>query len=47
MKTVRSASKEPNKAVKPFVALLLIRTPSTPRLLGPGFAMLARSVAPC
>ena len=39
--------KMPNKAVKSFVALLLIRTFSTPRLLGHGFAIVARSVAPC
>ncbi len=31
----------PNKAVKPFVAALLIRTLSTPRLLGHGFAIIA------
>ena len=36
----------PNKAVKPFVALLLIRTLSTPRPLAHGFAIVARSVAP-
>ena len=36
----------PNKAVKPFVALLLIRTLNTPRLLGHGFAIVARSTAP-
>ena len=37
----------PNKAVKPFVALLLIRTLSTPRLLGHGCAIVARAIAPC
>ena len=36
-----------NKAVKSFVALLLIRTLSTPRLLGHGFAIFAQATAPC
>ena len=35
-----SGNSESNKAVKAFVAVLLTRTLSTPRLLGHGFAIL-------
>ena len=32
-----------SKSVKPFVALLLTRTPSTPRLFAHGFAMFTQT----
>ena len=34
--------KSPNKSVKSFVAPLLTRTPSTPRLFAHGFAIVAQ-----